>query len=54
MIRLQVDPELRGGSKRAGEEPSSLRCHASLPPYELVDPLNGNPQVLREGNLSQP
>ena len=52
VIRLQVDPELRSRAESLGKKPGSLRGDPSLAPDQLVDALNGCPDVSRKGHLS--
>jgi len=54
MLCLKIDPELRSRPKRAGKQPRGLGRHASLPSDELVDPLNGDTQMLGERDLGYP
>ena len=52
MIRLEIEPEFRGGVERLGKKPGGFRGHASLPADDLVDSLDRNPEVLCESDLS--
>ena len=53
MIRLQVDPEFRGGVERLGKKPGGFRSDSPLPTNDLVDPLDRDSKMLRQGDLSQ-
>jgi hypothetical protein len=48
---LQVQPELGSRVEGLSEEPCSLRCDAAPTANQLVDPLNGNTEMLCECNL---
>ncbi len=48
---LQVEPELRRRVEGLGKKPGGFGCDTALPANELVDPLDGNTQVLRESHL---
>lgn len=50
MIRLAVEPELRRGGKRLPKKPSRFRGHLPLAANDIVDPLDGNGEVLGGGN----
>lgn len=48
---LHVDPELRGGAERAGEQPRRVGGHAPLAVDDLVDALDRDAEVLGELGL---
>ena len=48
---LQVEPELRRRVEGLGKKPGGLGRDTALPANELVDPLDGNTEVLRESHL---
>ena len=52
MIRLQIEPELRGGAEGLREEPSRLGRNAPLASNDLVDPLERDLEVLRQSHLA--
>jgi hypothetical protein len=49
---LEVEPELGGGVEGLSQEPRGLGRDPTLATNQLVDPLNRDPKVLREGYLS--
>lgn len=54
VIGLKGEPELRGGPKGAGEQPSGFWRDTPLAANELVDPLDRDTQVPGEGDLGHP
>jgi hypothetical protein len=52
MIRLQIEPEFRGGVDRLGKKPGGFRGHASLPAEDLVDSLDRSPKMFCQSDLS--
>jgi hypothetical protein len=53
VIRLQVDPELGRGVERLSQEPGGLGSHAPLASHDLVDPLDGDFEVVGEPDLGE-
>jgi hypothetical protein len=51
VLCLQVHPEVGCGLERACEEPGGLRGDAALAVDELVDPLDGNPEMTGDPGL---
>jgi hypothetical protein len=48
---LEVEPELGGSTERLRQEPGRLGGYAAFAADELIDSLNGNSEVSRQGHL---
>jgi hypothetical protein len=52
VVGLKVQPELRGRSERAREQPRRFRSNPALAAHEFVDPLDRYSKVLGQRDLS--